>query len=50
MRLDFGFVSTEDLASAKEKGQLILEMLKGIQGFQIGHFNRIDKKLIDLDH
>jgi hypothetical protein len=45
MRDDYGFVSTEDLNNSKLEGQLTFEALKEIEGFKMGHFNRLVKRL-----
>jgi hypothetical protein len=50
MRDDFGFLSTEDLSNAKAEGQLTFEVLKDIDGFKIGHYNRLVKGLTALGH
>jgi hypothetical protein len=45
MQNNYGFVSTEDLYNSKLEGQLTFEALKEIDGFKIGHFNRLTKRL-----
>lgn len=48
MRDEYGFLTTEDLYNAQIENQLTLDVLKDINGFKIGHFNRIVKGLAAL--
>jgi len=41
LRDEFGVVSTEDLVNLSRSGQLTFEVLGKINGFRIGHFNRL---------